>query len=113
MTDMEKTTMAQATDDGDLVDRVFDYLVILRPELKSDTQGLAEMKRAVRHEFGEDRSYVRGRDTGSRLAMQVLNLFNGRNATEVARVLGISRATVYRVLKQPGVSAAEKSSITT
>ncbi|WP_373995244.1 helix-turn-helix domain-containing protein [Massilia sp. WG5] len=27
-------------------------------------------------------------------------LFNGRNASEVARKLGIGRATVYRIIKQ-------------
>ena len=42
------------------------------------------------------------KDKGDRLATQVLSLFNGRNATEVARCLNISRATVYRLLKQPG-----------
>jgi DNA-directed RNA polymerase specialized sigma subunit len=35
----------------------------------------------------------------------VARLFNGRNATEVARVLKISRITVYRLLKQPGGSS--------
>jgi len=35
-------------------------------------------------------------------ARKVLALFNGRNAREVARKLGISRTSVYRYLKQPG-----------
>lgn len=33
---------------------------------------------------------------------KVRRMFNGRNATEIARVLGIGRATVYRILKRPG-----------
>lgn len=33
---------------------------------------------------------------------QVKRMFNGKNATEIARILGIGRATVYRILKRPG-----------
>jgi DNA-directed RNA polymerase specialized sigma subunit len=38
------------------------------------------------------------------MARKALALFNGRNAREVARRLGISRPHVYRLLKQPGGS---------
>ena len=41
-------------------------------------------------------------DRRLRTARQVLRLFNGCNATEVARELNVGRATVYRVLKQAG-----------
>ena len=90
------------TDDADLVDRLFDYLLQLQPSLAADPVQFAAMKVAVRDEFSGLRPYVRRRDKGDRLAGQVLSLFNGRNATEVARCLNISRATVYRLLKQPG-----------
>jgi DNA invertase Pin-like site-specific DNA recombinase len=39
-------------------------------------------------------------------AQQILELFNGRNAREVARAIGCGRATVYRVLKQHGGAKA-------
>ena len=67
---------------------------------------VAEIKRAVRDEFAGERVYVQRRraDDISPLAAEVLKLFNGRNATEVARQLRVSRATVYRMLKQPGVA---------
>ena len=37
-----------------------------------------------------------------RITAEVLRVFNGRNAAEVARRLGIGRATVYRIIKQEG-----------
>ena len=33
---------------------------------------------------------------------EVCSRFNGRNARELARELGIGRATVYRIIKPPG-----------
>ena len=77
----------------------------LTPERAKDVED------AIRGEYGGERVYIA---TGSaihrrlRTARRVLQLFNGRNATEVARELSISKATVYRVLKQPGVSEAEE-----
>jgi DNA invertase Pin-like site-specific DNA recombinase len=85
----------------DLVDRIFDYLVDLVPELSRRRD---EIKGALREEFDGERVYIRRRGAGVRnaVAAEVLRLFNGRNATEVARVLQIHRSTVYRHLKQPG-----------
>ena len=91
----------------DLVDRIFDYVLELIPELASVTDTPAKIdkaKAAVRSEFKGDRAYVRSSAEEARreLARQVLTQFNGRNATELARRLRISRATVYRYLKQVG-----------
>ena len=36
------------------------------------------------------------------MVAEVLRTFNSRNATELARRLQVSRATVYRWIKQPG-----------
>jgi transcriptional regulator of acetoin/glycerol metabolism len=85
----------------DLVDRVFDYVVALVPEISTRQ---SEIKRALREEFACEQAYIRRHDASDRtdLATQILRLFNGRNAREVARVLNIHRATVYRYLKQPG-----------
>lgn len=87
--------------DPDLVDRLFDYVVQLLPELADRAP---EVKAAVRHEFAGERVFIRERDREPThvLARKVLSMFNGRNASEVARQLKISRATVYRYLKQPG-----------
>ena len=52
-------------------------------------------------EFAGEEVYIPKRNSKD-VAAEVLRLFNGRNATEVARRLGIHRATVYRYLKQPG-----------
>ena len=60
------------------------------------------IKRALRGEFAQEQVYIRGRMRRAELVDKVLRLFNGVNACEVARTLNISRATVYRSLKQPG-----------
>jgi len=92
--------LSERFDDPDLVDRIFDYMVQQIPEMG---ERRSEISRAIRAEFASQRVYVRARGLGDphKLAHEVLRLFNGRNATEVARTLQISRATVYRLLKQP------------
>lgn len=89
-------------DDQDLVDRIFDYIVEQIPEIRGDR--LAAMKDAVRGEFAGVEAYVPARSpTEQQMAVEeVLRLFNGRNATEIARRLQIGRATVYRWVKQHG-----------
>lgn len=86
----------------DLVDRIFDYLLAEFPQLAGPE--FVDAKQAVRDEFRGARAYVRHdrREVAQGTARKVLALFNGRNATEVARSLQISRATVYRALKQAG-----------
>lgn len=86
----------------DLVDRIFEYLIDLHPEIAALRK--PALRRAVRQEFRKSRVWVADRPAIERArdAQQVLALFNGRNASEIARTLGISRATVYRYLKQAG-----------
>jgi Mor family transcriptional regulator len=86
----------------DLVDRIFEYLVAEFPQLAGPD--FAKTKKAVREEFAGQDAYIPQRPLSQRqeVVQSVLELFNGRNATEVARRLRISRATVYRVLKQEG-----------
>ena len=92
--------------DPDLVDRIFEYLFAEFPEFAKGVNDakLGELKTAVRHEFAGDRQRIGTRTAAARkdLARRVLQLFNGRNASEVARRLQVSRATVYRYIKQPG-----------
>ena len=85
----------------DLVDRIFDYITAEFPAMQ-DKGG--KLKAAVRAEFKGEECYISGRPATTRqeTVSQVLSLFNGRNTTEIARRLQISRATVYRILKQPG-----------
>jgi Mor family transcriptional regulator len=89
----------------DLVDRIFDYIFadpVLSLAIKKSS--VSNIKAAVRAEFKGEECYIASRPATERqrTVAQVLALFNGRNATEVARKLQISRATVYRVIKQPG-----------
>lgn len=88
--------------DPDLVDRIFEFIVEHVPELRG---GIGEpIKARMRAEFGGHKVYIPKVGATERQARDaaVRRLFNGRNATEIARVLGVSRATVYRCLKQSG-----------
>jgi len=87
--------------DPDLVDRIFDYILAEMPELH---KAVIALKPQVRAEFNGERCYITTNTPSERqqLVQQVLSQFNGRNATEIARRLQISRATVYRIIKQPG-----------
>lgn len=86
--------------DPDLVDRIFEYLLAEFPHIAGEK--FAQAKAAVRDEFKGEEIYIPARGATDRQNMirEVLSLFNGRNASEVARRLQISRASVYRFLKQ-------------
>ena len=86
----------------DLVDRIFELFVEHFPELQSHR--ISQLKDAAREEFKGEECYIPVRSPTSRQMMvaEVLRTFNGRNATELARRLQVSRATVYRWIKQPG-----------
>lgn len=88
-------------EDPDLVDRIFEYLIDQCPALAQVAPDIDKAKAAVRNEFGGQAPYIR-KDRAACTASQVLSLFNGKNAREVARKLGVSRATVYRHLKRAG-----------
>ena len=90
----------------DLVDRIFDYILSdpnLAQGLQAHVEGrVAELKKAVRAEFKGEECYIAGRPATARQEQvaRILALFNGRNSSEVARRLQISRSTVNRVIKQ-------------
>lgn len=85
----------------DLVDAIFAFI---QAEFPDFAQRAAELKEEVRREFSGVEIYIPRRSQAAReqLTREVLNAFNGRNAAEVARRLGIGRATVYRIIKQDG-----------
>ena len=92
--------------DPDLVDRIFDHVLQLIPELAG--ADIQSTKAAIRTEFGGAQQYIRSESVDRRereIEHVVRRMFDGRNATHIARVLNISRATVYRCLKQPGRSS--------
>lgn len=86
----------------DLVDHIFDYLSGER--LLAETNDLELAKEALREYFGGTEVYIPKPTARARhaLAVKVLSLFNGRNASEIARRLGMGRSTVYRIIKQAG-----------
>lgn len=95
----------------DLVDRIFEYIfsdptlaAAIQQSVQANKASIPKIKAAVRSEFRGEECYIAGRPATARQEQvaQVLALFNGRNATEVARSLGISRASVYRHIKQSG-----------
>lgn len=93
-------TKAPEFTEPDLVDRIFDYILTELPQIAASVQ---KHKAAVRAEFAGEECYIAGKPATLRQEQtaQVLALFNGRNASEVARRLNIGRATVYRIIKQP------------
>ena len=93
-------------DDPDFVDRVWQYMLTQWP---LQLQGIPpdqveDVKQRIREAERGERPYITpaGVAQRQRRAEQILALFNGRNAAEVARELNIGRATVYRTLKQSG-----------
>lgn len=100
--DDKRDDLSEVFGDADVVDRVFEFVRELLPEDSGVAAELEEIKRQVRREFGGREVYIhRRRDEETRVrAERVLAMFNGRNASEVARRLGIGRATVYRIIKQ-------------
>lgn len=91
---------ALAAIEPDILDKIFDYL---RSEVDIAPARLTQLETDLRRQMGKQRQYVRSKSSREPdIADEVLRLFNGRNASEVARRLGISRATVYRHCKQPG-----------
>jgi hypothetical protein len=95
-----------AAAEPDLIDALVSFVVTAHPPLAGKRD---EMTADLRAEFGGQRWYISARPETARQrrVREILALFNGRNATEVARVLRISRATVYRVIKQPGLPPGE------
>ena len=66
---------------------------------------LAEkIEKRLRREMAGDRIYISNESESSRKQKydMVRRMYNGRNATAIARELKIGRATVYRILKTPG-----------
>jgi Mor family transcriptional regulator len=92
---------AKVFDNPDLVDAIFRRLAEQVPEL---VPRLGAVEAAVRVEFQGIETYIARRSPARRQQRteQVLQLFNGRNATDIARTLGIGRTTVYRIIKQAG-----------
>lgn len=78
---------------ADLVDRIFEFLSSDPRMPQMTAESLMQVKRDMRLEFA-------GEGKCNRRAYAVLRLFDGTNAVTVARALNISRATVYRYLKQ-------------
>lgn len=88
-------------DDPDLIDSIFAFIEIEFPEM---AERAAELKQMARREFAGIETYIprRPKAERDRVMQEVMRLFDGRNATEVARRLNISRASVYRIIKTDG-----------
>jgi len=88
-------------DDPDLIDSIFAFIAIEFPEMR---ERAAELKQMARREFAGIETYIprRPKAERDRIVLEVMRLFDGRNATEVARRLNISRASVYRIIKTLG-----------
>jgi Mor family transcriptional regulator len=88
-------------DSPDLLDAIFEFIVDECPELAGRAD---ELKAIARRDFSGIETYIprRSKEERDRVVREVMSAFNGRNATEVGRRLGISRASVYRIIKTSG-----------
>ena len=95
------TSSVFAGADQDLVDAIFEYIFVEFPEFAARAVSLKE---SIRKDFSGDRAYIprRSQAERERTVNEVLTLFNGRNASEIARRLNIGRTTVYRIIKTEG-----------
>jgi hypothetical protein len=96
--------------DPDIVDRMFELLAEDPALQKMDPQVLAQVKAQLRREFRGEVRQTSPQDRADPVH-KVLSLFNGRNATEIARHLRISRASVYRYIKQAGTARQAGASL--
>lgn len=88
-------------DNSDLVDRIFEFIVVEFPDMRDRAE---ELKQMARREFAGIETYIPRRSPAERdkIVQDVLRMFDGRNAAEVGRRLQLSRATVYRIIKTSG-----------
>jgi len=96
------TTPSETATDMDLVDRIFDYLEGQLPRDLQAAGQLGQLRTQMRAEFAGARSYIPSvarHQRGQRIEA-VLRLYNGRNAMQIAQQLQMSRASVYRIIKQ-------------
>lgn len=91
----------------DLLDRIFDFLQAELHQVIPAPGRLEHLKARARAEFGGSDCYIPRIKRDSRVS-EVLRLYNGRNAAEVARLLHIDRATVYRVVQRSKCAKASR-----
>lgn len=84
----------------DLVTAMFDLLEETHPDVIKPHRDILEAD--VRHYMKGARGTIMDKPDSETRARRVLALFNGRNAREVARKLGIGKTSVYRYIKQAG-----------
>lgn len=60
-----------------------------------------EIVTGISRDWSGDNVYISRDAERARMRDEVRRRFNGRNAREIARELGIGRATVYRIIKTP------------
>lgn len=91
------------TEADDIVDRFIAAARAAFPD--TDVATLNTLEKQLRAEFGGGQVYVRSKVSTGSLLDQLRTMFNGRNPAECARLLGCSRATVYRLVKTQGKPA--------
>lgn len=85
----------------DLLRRIIETIQEMHPSFTDDLA--REIESSLRAEFAGETAYIyKHKAERDRLMFEVRQRFNGRNATEIARELGIGRTTVYRIIKTSG-----------
>lgn len=85
-------------DNVDLIDKLFEFIQIEFSEMHDKAFALKEL---ARWEFAGIETYIprRSQAERDRIAREVITVFSGSNAHEVAKRLCIRRSSVYRIIK--------------
>lgn len=82
--------------DSDIIKRFIELLSEAQPSL---TEAMSmSIEQQLRHEYAGERVYIPKRDANKRA--QIVDQFNGRNVNKLGIELGVSRRTIYRVIKK-------------
>lgn len=95
---------AARSEHEDIIDRFVARVRQEFPDAEADI--LKDLEGSLRDEFKGARPYIRSHSADSRQQRldKFRTIFNGVNADECARELGIARRTVYRLIKTAGKS---------
>jgi Mor family transcriptional regulator len=87
---------------SDIVTRIVERVQQIRPELSA--ADVEHLEFSLRLEFGGEQVYIRARRRANHeLTHEIRRRFNGRNARQIARILGVGKTTVYRILRREGL----------
>jgi Mor family transcriptional regulator len=84
-------------DRKNILARILERVREIEPTITEDK--LQTIEETIRLEYGGSEHYI-PKETSAKRTNEIQKQFNGRNISEVAETLGISRRSVYRRIKR-------------